>query len=172
MNISEIINDKSIGPKERLEKISKALLEGKLNILQILEFAGKSEDPAKADCIESIEFATKIKPELADNNCFDFVTECLTEKAPRVKWESAKVIGNIIHLYQNDMDNAICNLLKNSEYPGTVVRWSAAYALGQILKLKTKKNNELIPAIEAIITREEKNSIKKIYIDALKKCKL
>jgi HEAT repeat protein len=93
----------------------------------------------------------------------------LTEKAPRVKWESAKVIGNIAHLYPDKLDDAIKNLLTNTEYDGTVVRWSAAFALGQIIKLKTKRNKILIPAIEAICKREEQNSIGKIYLDALKK---
>jgi len=52
---------------------------------------------------------------------------------------------------------------------GTVVRWSAAFALGQIIKLNTLRNKELIPAAEIIINREEKNSIKKIYTEAIKK---
>jgi hypothetical protein len=102
-------------------------------------------------------------------SCLNFVTETLSHEAPRVKWESAKVIGNIAHLYPARLDNAINNLLKNSEYPGTVVRWSAAFALGEIIKLKTKRNKDLIPAIEAIINREEDKAIKKIYQAALKK---
>jgi HEAT repeat protein len=92
----------------------------------------------------------------------------LTEKAPRIKWESAKVVGNIAHLYPDKLDEAIKNLLINSEHTGTVVRWSAAFALGQIIKLRTSRNRNLIPAIESICKREEKNSIKKIYIAALK----
>jgi len=49
------------------------------------------------------------------------------------------------------------------------VRWSAAFALGEIVKLKTRYNKTLVPAIEAICNSEEKNSIKKIYLDAVKK---
>ena len=51
------------------------------------------------------------------------------------------------------------------------MRWSAAFALGQILKIKTQRNKDLIPVIESICQREEKNSIKNIYLDALKKVK-
>ena len=93
----------------------------------------------------------------------------MTEKAPRIKWESAKVVANISHLYPDKLDEAINNLLSNSEHSGTVVRWSAAFALGQIIKIKTSRNKDLISAIESICKREEKNSIKKIYLDALKK---
>jgi hypothetical protein len=49
------------------------------------------------------------------------------------------------------------------------VRWSAAYALGQIMLLKLPVNKGLIPAAEAICAREEHNSIRKIYLAAIKK---
>jgi len=71
------------------------------------------------------------------------------------------VIGNIAHLYPNKLDRAIGNLLTNSESPGTVVGWAAAIALGEIIKLRTKWNKDLIPAVEAILRREEDNAIKK-----------
>ena len=54
-------------------------------------------------------------------------------------------------------------MLTNSEYDGTVVRWAAAFALGEILKLKTKHNKELLPALEAISNRETDNAIKIKY---------
>jgi HEAT repeat protein len=92
-------------------------------------------------------------------------------KAPRVKWESAKVIGNSAHLFSDDLEEAIKNLLTNTEDKGTVVRWSAAFALGEIVKIKTNYQIDLIKAIEVIIDREEKNSIKKIYQKALKQLK-
>ena len=102
---------------------------------------------------------------------FAFVTKTLTENAPRVKWESAKVVGNIAHLFPTKLSKAISNLLTNSEYDGTVVRWAAAFALGEILKLKTKHNKDLLPAIEAICDREQENGVKKKYLDAIKKTK-
>jgi hypothetical protein len=171
MNIEELIKDKAIKPKEKTETISKLLLDTTLSPKDLIEFASTGKDPIKATCIEAIEFATKQKPTIADERVLLFVTNALTDKAPRVKWESAKVIGNIAHLFPAKLDGAISNLLTNSAHDGTVVRWSAAYALGEILKLKTKHNKELLPAIEAICEREEKNSIKKIYLAASKALK-
>jgi hypothetical protein len=43
--------------------------------------------------------------------------------------------------------------------------------LGEIVKLKTKHHRDLIPAVEALIRREEDNAIKKIYAAALKKAR-
>lgn len=171
MEIAEIINDKLIKPKEKTELLSKLLLESTIRIDQMIAYAGNAKDPIKATCIESIEFATRMKPELATVECLDFVTKSLTEKAPRIKWESAKVIGNIAHLFPEKLAPAIRNLFENTTHPGTVVRWSAAFALGQIILLNKTWNEELIPAAEAIIHSEEKNSIKKFYQSALKKVK-
>lgn len=169
MDISDIILNKAIKPKAKTELLSKRLLDGSLRTDELTEFASTAKDPVKATCIEALEFATKVNAAVLDKKAFHFVAENLRAKAPRIKWESARVIGNTAHLYKNDLDDAIRNLLENSEHEGTVVRWSAAFALGEILKLKTKYTKILLPAIESIIKREEKNSIKKIYVDAIKK---
>lgn len=171
MTIDELLNDKTKKVKEKSETISEWLLDGSLPTDDLIAFAEKSKDSEKATCIEAIEYATKQNFKLADESLFSFVTNALTEKAPRVKWESAKVIGNIAHLFPAKLNKAIRNLLTNSEYDGTVVRWASAYALGEILKLKTKHNKDLLPAIEAISEKEAENGVKKKYLDAIKKIK-
>lgn len=171
MNFATLLNDHFLKPKEKTESLSKLLLENPRIINELVSYAGSSRDPVKATCIEALEYATTTNPGIATKECFDFVTSALTEKAPRVKWEAARVTGNIAHLFPDHLDKAIVSLLVNTEHSGTVVRWSAATALGQILKAKTGNNKDLIPAIEAIAEREEKNSIRKIYLEALKKVK-
>jgi hypothetical protein len=169
MDLQSILLDKQISAKEKTETISGLLLENNINMDEIMQTASLSNDTAKATCIEAIEYATKIKPTVATLACLKYVSKTLKENAPRIKWESAKVIGNIAHLYPNKLDEAIKNLLVNTESNGTVVRWSAAFALGEILKLHTSINKTLIPTIKTICDREEKISIKKIYLSALKK---
>ncbi len=166
--IVELFNDKTVKAKAQTETLSSWLLENKITLAELIAFAENAKDSPKATCVEALEFASKQNPTIVDKKSFQFVTGTLTAKAPRIKWESAKVIGNVAHLFKDKLDEAITNLLTNSEYEGTVVRWSAAFALGEIIKLKTKHNKELIPAIEAICNAEEKNSIKKIYLAALK----
>ncbi|KAF5039448.1 hypothetical protein DSECCO2_543790 [anaerobic digester metagenome] len=169
MTLDEIFSDKSFKPKAKTELLSRMLLEKTIGIEELIAFAGKAKDPVRATCMEALEFATKEKPEMANAECLHFAVSSLASKAPRVKWESARVIGNIAHRFPDQLDTAIVGLLANSEDSGTVVRWSAAFALGEIIKLKTKHNKDLIPAAEAIVMREEKNSIRKIYMAALKK---
>lgn len=171
MTVDELLKDKARKPKEKTETISNWILDKSLPLDELIAFAEKSKDPAKATCIEAMEYATRKSPDIADESMFSFVTETLTSKAPRIKWESAKVISNTAYLFPSKLETAIYNLLENTKHEGTVVRWSAAFALGEILKLKTKHNSKLLPAITRICEKEEKNSIKKIYLDAIKKTK-
>lgn len=167
--IEELLNDKLIKPKEKTETLSAWLLDSKISVDELLSFATSAKDSPKATCIEALEFASQQNAAIVNEACFNFAVQLLKAKAPRVKWESAKVIGNTAHLYTNNLNTAINNLLLNTEHDGTVVRWSAAFALAEILKLKTKHNKTLLSDIEVICQREEKNSILKIYLTALKK---
>lgn len=169
MDIARLLSNKTIKPKEKTETLSNWLLGGKLTVDNLTEFARNAKDPLKATCIEALEFATKQNPAVANKKTFLFVTDALTEKAPRVKWESARVIGNTAHLFHGSLGPAIKNLLSNTGNGGTVVRWCTAFALGEILKLVTSHNKALLPAIEAACEKEEKNSIRKIYFNAIKK---
>jgi len=171
MDISLVIAEKTLPQKEKIKMIGDEIIKKNLDVDAIIQHAKNSKDTIKATCIEAIEYSSKLNPSIVNKQCFDFVIDSLMSKAPRVKWESAKVIGNSAHLFSYDLEEAIKNLLTNTEDKGTVVRWSAAFALGEIVKIKTNYQIDLIKAIEVIIDKEEKNSIKKIYQKALKQLK-
>ena len=171
MTLEELFGDKALKQKAKTELLGKFLATKKVTLEELISFAEKSKDTEKATCIEAIEYATRQDAAIANEKCLKYVSQKLTEEAPRVKWESAKVIGNIAYLFPTKLDIAIGGLLTNSEHHGTVVRWASAFALGEILKLRTKHNKDLLPAIEAICNREEDTAIKKKYLDAIKKTK-
>lgn len=171
MNIEQLLKDKAIKAKAKTKTIGDELLNGSLSTKDLINIAEKVTEVEKATCIEALEFATKIRPGVADKNVYDYLTSCLTDAAPRIKWESAKTIGNIVHLFPESVGKVIPALLENSEYSGTVVRWATAYALGEILVLQTKYNKELLPTVEALATQEEESGVKKKYLDAIKRLK-
>jgi hypothetical protein len=171
MNFLAIINDRGFKHKEKTELLCQWILDHPEQLNDLIDFAMASKAHAKATCIEAIDYATSENPGLASLDCLTFVTQNLSDISPRVKWESARVIGNIAYLYPTYLGEAIRKLLVNSKHEGTVVRWSAAFALGEIIKLNTKHNATLVPAIETTIEGEAKNSIKRTYLRALKKIK-
>jgi hypothetical protein len=172
MILETISKDKSIKAKQKVEMISQWLIDKTLPIDELIDFAEKAKEVDKANCIEAIELTTKKVPTIADESTWILVTNTLTEQAPRIKWESAKIIGNTVHLFPENLNKVIAPLLINAKHEGTVVRWSAAYALGEILKLETKYNKTLLPKIEALSEKERNNGVKKKYTDALKEIKI
>ena len=171
MTIEQIFQDKTIKSKGKVAAIGEWLINGDLPIDELIAYAEKQKSTDKATCIEAVEYATKKLPAIANENLLLYVTKALKADEPRIKWESAKVIGNIAKNFPAQLDECIHNLLPNTEQTGTVVRWSTAYALSEILKLKTGLNKELLPKIEIICEKEEDNGVKKKYLDALKKVK-
>jgi HEAT repeat protein len=171
MTIEQVFQDKTIKAKGKVSTIGEWLINNEMPIDELLAYAEKQKATDKATCIEAVEYATKKVPTIADENLLSFVTKALKDEEPRVKWESAKVIGNIANLFPTQLDKAIDNLLPNAEKTGTVVRWATAYALAEILKLKTENNKKLLPKIETLCENEEDNGVKKKYLDAIKKVK-
>ncbi|WP_423736042.1 HEAT repeat domain-containing protein [Chitinophaga caseinilytica] len=171
MTIEQIFKDKTIKAKAKVATIGQWLVAGELPLDELLAYAENQKAADKATCIESVEYATKTAPGIADETLLAFVTKSLKDEEPRVKWESAKVIANIAKQFPGQLAPSIKHLLANAENNGTVVRWATATALAEILKLKTEANAKLLPAVEKLCDKEEDNGVKKKYQDGIKKAK-
>ncbi|MDB5253825.1 MAG: hypothetical protein JWP27_2994 [Flaviaesturariibacter sp.] len=171
MTISDLLQDKASKTKEKVLTIGGWLVEGSVTADELMALAETSKDAAKATCIEALEWATRLQPAIADRNVFDFMTNALAETAPRIKWESAKVVAHIAHLFPDSVDRAVDHLLVNARSAGTVVRWASAAALGAILPIQKKGSNGLLAAMETLCEQETDNGVRKKYIAAIKKHK-
>ena len=169
MTLEKLFQDKTLKAKAKVAQIGDLLLSGKLPVDDLLTFTIKRSGAHKATCIEALEYATKKNPNIADESLLTFIAATLNDDEPRIKWESAKVIGNIAKLFPTQVVKCTDNLLKNAAHDGTVVRWATAYALAQILKLKMDVNKKLLPELEVLCQNEEDNGVKKKYLDAIKR---
>lgn len=154
--------------KEQTESLCNMLLENRISIEQLIIFSTLAKESGKVICIEALEKATRINPAIADERCLMFATQALLENTPQVKWTAAKIIGNIVHQFPGKLSKTISNLIVNTEHTATAVRANTAFALGEIFKLKTHHNMDLQFIFQTIIHKEKRNSIKKIYVSALK----
>lgn len=171
MTIEQVFRDKTTKTKAKVATMGEWLVNKELNADELLAFAEKQKAADKATCIEALEYATKKDPALADEHILSIVTKALHEDEPRIKWESARVIGNIAKHFPARLDKTLPGLLLNAANASTVVRWASAYALAEILKLKTDLNKKLLPGIEVLAEKEADHGVKKKYLDALKKVK-
>ncbi|MHB1253797.1 MAG: HEAT repeat domain-containing protein [Candidatus Humimicrobiaceae bacterium] len=164
--IEEILQSK-LKPKEKIILLAKEIKKNK-NFLS--EIVGSFESAPAGDqghLIESLEYASQDSPELVASY-LDFVICHLEDKAPRVKWECARIIANLALKFSDKTEKAIPGLLKNTKDKGTVVRWSVAFALGEIAKSNLKSEIILLPKMKGLIDKEANNGVKNVYIKALK----
>lgn len=155
--------------KQKAKALSQWLLANVDDVDRVVAFAEKAQDVDKATCLEGFEYATRRAAELSSKRVFEFAVASLAEDAPRVKWEAAKLVANIAHRHLRSIGKAVPGLLANARHEGTVVRWSAARAIGEILKLGTTHNAQLIPAAEALGSRERNDAIRNHYRKALER---
>lgn len=172
MTIEQVFQDKSIKAKGKVAMIGEWLIHGELALDELIGYAERQKATDKASCIEAIEYATKKNPALSDDYLLRYVIGALADDEPRVKWESAKVIGNIIPYHSDQVAIAATALLSNIPGGGTVVRWASAYALAEILKLATGYNAILVPKVKELYEQEEDNGVRNKYLAAFKKLKI
>ncbi len=161
--------DKSVKPKELTETINNIIVSGTLDIDTLISFAHTARPPVKATCIEALEYVTRLHHIRLTEPQLSWVIGCLAAKEPRVIWESAKVTCNVIAHHPALIAQATAALLPLTEHKGTVVRWSAAYALSSIITAFPVPDR--IEMVKHISKNEEKSSIRKLYTAALKKAK-
>ena len=100
-------------------------------------------------------------------NLQDFITA----DSNSVKREAARIVGNIAHLFPNDLEVAMKRLMENSNDEGTVVRWSSAYAFARIIQIQQHANSELFDILTKWSDEELENGIKNQLLGGLKKAK-
>lgn len=166
--IMELMIDKELKAKEKTARLADALLNGEVRFEDIATFAVGAKEPDIANCMEACEYATSRNPRLSGPEMLGFAVRHLSAKAPRLRWEAGKVIGNIAHLYPEDLASAITGLMANAKHDGAVVRWSGAYALTRIAALpKYSEDTGYRGSLRTLYEEEEKNGIRKMYAQAL-----
>ncbi|MBN2363855.1 HEAT repeat domain-containing protein [candidate division WOR-3 bacterium] len=167
--VKEILKS-NVKPKEKISLLADKAKEDKNILAEIVEYSGKCTNAEKGNCIEVMEYVSKDKPELVIPY-FNFIKENIDFNAPKVKWECARVIGNLAAKYPEKSAKAVEKLLVNTEDKGTIVRWSAAFALTEIARSNPKLQKKLVEKFKEILEKEANNGVKNVYIKALKRIK-
>jgi len=154
-------------PKEKVDTLAKEVKENRISIKQLIAYFEIGSVSEKGSCIEAIERIAREKPEIILPH-IDFIIDHINDQAPKIKWETARVIGNLSLKYPNEVAKAIPKLLLNAKDAGTVVRWSAAFALTEIAKNHLKLRKELVPRFKEIAEKEKNKGVKNLYVKALK----
>ena len=153
-------------PKELVTFLEQRVTDDSALFAQLVDCLKNGSDVEKGTCADVMKHVTKENPEIA----IPYIDELITYidyKAPRVKWGVPESIGNTAQKFPEKVEGAIPKLLENTNDTSTVVRWCAAFALGEIVKNNPKIRRELVPKIEAIVKNEKNNGVKNVYLKAL-----
>ncbi|MBP7733732.1 MAG: hypothetical protein KA140_08285 [Caldisericia bacterium] len=160
--LTEIIKEK-LKPKEKTQKLAEYLRVEPKAFDELLELWNSAKDAEKGTLLSAVTLIVSENPEFAGDH-LDFIIAQLGHKAPRVKWEAAEIVGHASKVFPDKVLSAIPALLENTSFDGTVVRWSAAFALSEIVKNVPASRVQLIPEIEKILERETNNGVRSLFI--------
>lgn len=165
-NIERVLTSK-LTAKKKAKAIGSELLEGALKPSDLIEMSRGLADAELAIVIESLEGASRKQPELVDDAVFAFLVKCLARAAPRVKWESARTIGNVAGLHAKHLAPAADALLANASSDGTVVRWATARALTAIVRAGHSEK-ELRARLSKLAAKETDQGVRAVYEKGLR----
>ncbi len=164
--IQEILqSDKK--PKEKVSLLANKVKKNLKLIDELIEYFQIGTKAEKGNCIEVLEYVSQDNPDIV-LPYVDFVIEHINEDAPKIKWETARVIGNLAQKFPEKAAKAVPKLLDNTKDKGTVVRWSVAFALTEIAKNSPKSQKALTAKFQNILKAEKNNGVKNVYLKTLK----
>jgi hypothetical protein len=153
--------------KEQVDVMTAMVGSDQTALAELFEILKNGTDVQKGTAAEVMKYISKDKPDMIVPY-IDTLIEYIDYKAPRVRWGCPEAIGNLAHKYPYEVEGAIPKLLGNLNDKSTVVRWCAAFALTEIAKNNLKKQNELVIIFRDLITGEQNNGVRNVYIKTLK----
>jgi hypothetical protein len=167
--IQSVLKEK-IKPKEKVEKITKIILEEPDYINNLILNFRQGTDVEKGTYATVLKEVSSSNPDIVEP-LIDELIEYIDFKANRVKWGIPETFGNLAKKYPKRVEKAIPKLLENTQDKSTVVRWCAAYALSNIAIHNHDKQEELVETFYSLIDEEKNNGVKNVYLKALKQIK-
>lgn len=167
MNLLDEIRNSKKKPKELVADLVEVVKKDKKLLEQIPECLKIGNDVERGNCLWMLTDISKEQPEWLEPY-IEMVVDYINDKAPRVKWEADETLANLAEKYPDKVGKAVDKLLINTKDKGTVVRWSAALALGEIAKYNLKLRPSLLKQIDNILKKEVNNGVKNVYLRALK----
>ena len=177
--IAEILGSKS-KPKEKQNRLVAAVLSGEIPAGDLIAFFETANNTDKGACADAFKHISGRNPELLAPY-IDLLIRYINHPLPRVKWGVPETIGILTRFFPRQTARAIPSLFKNTTdnrssidasildaVNTTVIRWCAAYALGEIAKFHPASREQLLPIFEQLIQSEQNNGVRKVYVKALK----
>ena len=167
MDAIKKILSSALKPKQKQGALENGISRGTLRVEDLVEKYEKAKISDRGLIMEVLELVSSKEPSKVFLH-LDFVIAQIAVEAPRIKWESSRIIANMAKNYPVECRPAIQPLLQNTKHDGTVVRWSAAKALCEIAKYTNNESTNLFEKIVDLERKEQNKGVKAIYTKAIK----
>jgi hypothetical protein len=171
MDIINLLDNKAIKSIEKREAIAEAIKMKLVTIREIKQLKYVLDDKRMAIILESMEAVTNKYPDIADLEWLKLTQDFIISTSNNIKRESSRIVGNIAHLFPNDLETAIEYIMENVKSDGTVIRWGSAYALARIIQIPQYANSDFYDALNDLFKQEQESGVKNQLLKGLKKAK-
>lgn len=169
MDLLSVLNSKCTKAIEKRTQVVEAINKDIIDIGEIYKLTPGLNDKKLATIMEALEEVTRNNPQKATLDWLAFAEGYIDSASTSVKREASRIVGNIAHLFENNLQTAIEKLLFNTNDDGTVVRWGSAYALAKIIVLPRHANSSLSDTLTQVCEKETESGVKSQYLKALNK---
>lgn len=167
-NIEEILRS-NMKPKGKQTMLVEAVISGKIPVDEFIVYFEQAKDVDKGTCADVMKHSSAKAPALLAPY-IDILIGYINHPLPRVKWGVPETIGNLAKNYPDQVVKAIPYLLLNTtdnKKNTTVIKWCAAFALGEIAKYNPDTRKQLILIFKEFVTNEKNTGVKNVYKKAL-----
>jgi len=171
MDIISLLSNEAIKSLEKRQEIVIAIQTQLISIKEIQALKDMLEDKKLVLVLEAMETVTSKTPEMANVDWLKFVQDLISSKSNNIKREASRIVGNIAHMFPDDLETVIHNLMENTTNKGTVIRWGSAYALAKIIQIPKYANSEFYDILNKLCEQEQENGVKNQLLCGLKKAK-
>lgn len=169
MNLSIILSDPTLKGVKRRQAVVDYLLANDEFLMEVSSLLSQLDERQTATILEAIEEVSNKNIKLLREEYLHFAEQFVCATNNSCKRESSRIIGNLCARFPQSLSESMPLLFSNTKDPGTVVRWSAAYALSRIVVLPNYAKSDLYDTLVAIEAKEEEPGVKSQYTKALKK---
>ena len=164
-----ILRDKSLKGVARRLAVIELMLNGECPLASLEDLMPQLDERESATVLEALEEISNKKLMPLEVGHLSLVIPYIASSNNSCRREASRTVGNLAVTFPNEVGDAILLLMPNTADESTVVRWSAAYALGRIIVLPSYAQSGLYDELQQIAATETEHGVKSQYDKALKK---
>lgn len=169
MSILQVLGDKTLKGVARRQAVIAEIMADDNALAEIEASLPQLDEKRVATILEAIEEITNKRLKALGVGYLRLAVPFVASTSNPCRREASRVVGNMAADFPDELAPAIDSLLANASDEGTVVRWSAAYALSRIVVLPAYAASPLRQRVEALSEAEQDNGVRGQYEKAIKK---